>query len=93
MWGIDPSHVLALAGKDGWLTGMPECPSGFPSTPCCQVWSQVGRPSHQSSYLRRYIREAAFWGAAPVRSPGQLSWGSAGGHWAPFSCVRCFCVF
>lgn len=58
MWGIDPC-CWPPTRQDGSL-GPPEGSSGLPSTPCCQSgWSQVGRRSHKSSYLRRFIREAA----------------------------------
>lgn len=74
MWGIDP---CAGAHKQRRLTGIPEGSSGLPSTPCCRVWCQVGRRSHKSSYLRRFIREAA--SGAHLSDP---PWGSELGSWS-----------
>lgn len=69
--------MLAVAGKR--LTGIPESLLGLPID-TVQSWSRAvpaGRRSHQSSYLRRFITEAAS-GAHTCRLP----WRSELGSWS-----------
>lgn len=51
--------MLLAAHKAGRLTGTPRGLVGLAIDTVLPVCSQVGRRSHKSSYLRRFIREAA----------------------------------